>query len=254
MSDLATTPYLAASQPPTVTVQGGGGGGAAAFTDTFTLNVKAAESTAVPTDTVTFVLALAQSESNVVPTDTVKLGISGSGINESNVVPTDNRLITMKIWMSGGTATATGVTNVANSNGQNDGSSAVVQSAVLGTVNPSITSALGANIPSGLSLSSAVYRGFFRSDNFLITSNGKLTLRSIGALFVDIDMFTNAALNTTIDHLAGTFVFDLIAAGVNTQAKLQSIQMIHQTTDLAAGVTPHTLTVDAGCVEIVGAF
>ena len=56
------------------------------------------------------------------------------------------------------------------------------------------------------------------------------------------------------EYLTGDFTYDLYAAGVNTLAKLQSCQMLHRVSDAVAGVTPHVLTVDAGAIDITGAF
>lgn len=242
-------------------VRGGGGGGAVspAFTETINLNIKAADSSATPTDAAGFALALAQAEASAAPTEAVKLGISGTGVNDSNAAPTETKTFTMRIWLSGSaTAPDLGasdpVTNPANADGANNGTVATLQTAVAGNGNCALGSALGVNIPAGVSVASAVYRGWFKSVNTLITSSGNLYLHSLTGLFADRTFFTNAGLNTTVDHLSGDFTYDLIANGINTLAKLKDIRMLHYTRDTVSGVTPHVLTVDAGCIELAGAF
>ncbi len=231
-----------------------GGGGGDAFSDFMALSIIAPEANAVPTDSALFALAAAYSDNNDVQSESVLLGISGTGINDSNAVPTDTNSFTARVWLSATTMNSTnGVTNPANANGQNDGTVATYQSAALGDTNPRTTSTLGANVPA-FTVTSAIIRVWFRSANTLVTSSGSLIVHSITALFADIIMFTNNGLNSTIDHLGGTFTFDLVANGINTLAEIQSIQFIAGTADAVAGVTPHVLTLDAACVEIVGAF
>ena len=79
-------------------------------------------------------------------------------------------------------------------------------------------------------------------------------MHSTTGAFADLTMFSNAALSTTVDHSTGDFTYDLIAAGVNTLAKLQSCQLLTSTADAAAGVTPAVLTFDAAEIELTGTF
>lgn len=241
---------IRSSPPPQVT----GGGGTTvieAFTDAFSLNIKAEDTNAEPTDNATFVLNLLQADSNADLTETVQLGISGPGFSDSNVVPTDTNSFTLRVWLSA--SAGTGSTNPANADGQNNGTVATLQTAVLGTNPIVMTSTLGANVPTA-TITAAIYRGWFSSSNTLVTSNGALIMQSIGALFGDITMYSNSGLGQSDNFLDGSFTFDLFAAGVNTLAEIQSCRMVHRVSDLAAGVTPHSMTVDAGCIEIVGAF
>ena len=225
--------------------------GPAGFTDAFSLGIKAADSTTVPTDAATFAMALALSDSNASQSETVTLGISGTGFSDSSTAPSDANSFTMRVWLSG--SAGTGVTNPSNADGANNATNASVQTAVAGPTTETMTSQLGSNVPTA-TVTSVVYRGWFQSANQLVTSTGSIILHSATAAFTDITMFTNSALNTTVDHSSGDFTFDVVAAGVNTLAKIQSCEVLHRTTDAAAGVTPHVLTVDAGCFEIVGAF
>lgn len=235
----------------TKTGNSGGGGGGTGFTDSFSIGIKAADSNAAPTDNKSFQIALTQSDTNATQTETVKLGFPAGVFGDSSAAPTDGNSFALKVWLSG--SAGSGVTNPSNANGQNDGAIATLQTVALGT-NPIImTSALGANVPT-CTITSLIYRGWFKSVSPVITGEGKITIKSTGALFSDIVMFTNSGLGVTVDHLTGTFTYDLYAAGVNTLAKAQSMTVEHRTTDLVAGVTPHVLTVDAGCVEIAGAF
>ncbi len=242
---------MRSTSPPSVT----GGGGTVtldAYTDAFSLTITTTDSNAAPTDDATFALALALTDTNDAQTETVSLGITGFA--DSNDVPTDSNTFTMRVWLSGSTGTSGNVTNPANANGQNDGAIGVCKTVVAGATTARITSNLGGNIPAGVTLSSVIYRGWFSSVNSLTTSGGQLIFHSPSALFSDLIIFTNQALNTTIDHLAGTFTYDVLAGGINTLAKLQDIQMWHNAFDLAAGVSPTVLNVDAGCLEIAGAF
>lgn len=231
---------------------GGSGGGGPNPTDAFTLGVKVVESNAAPSDASTFALSLAQSDSNAAPTDTLKLNVVGLG--DTNAAPTDTKTAMVRVWLSATTMNSTnGVTSPANADGGNNATVSTYQSAAAGDANPRTTSTLGANIGT-VSFTAAVYRGWFKSVNTLGTSTTTIKVHSSSALFSDITMFTNSAVGSTVDHLTGDFTFDLVAAGVNTLAKLQSMQILHATQDAAAGVTPAVLTVDAGAVDISGVF
>lgn len=238
---------IKSTRPLTVT----GGGGTVTiepFTDTLLIQINAADTQVPPTDNPTFVLNVATADTQAAPTtEDVSLGIQG--LADTVSPPTDSRTALIRVWLSG--SAGSGVTNPANADGVNDGALATVSTAVAGSTTEILTSAVGANVPSGITFSSAIYTGWFRAQTSLITSTAKILARSIGALFADITMFTQSTLNGDTNHLSGDFTFDLVAAGVNTLAKLQSLQIIHQTTDAAAGVTPAILTVDAGSVDIV---
>ncbi len=216
------------------------------FTDSFSLGIIVSDLNAVPTDDATFQLNALYADNNDVQSDAVQLGIQGLG--DSNAAPTDARSAQIRVWLSGSAGTDVG--SPANANGQNDGTLATISTAVLASNPEVMTSALGTNVPSGITFSAAVYHGWFRAQTTLVTSTASVVAHSTSALFTDITMFTQSSLGGDTNHLAGTFTFDLIAAGVDTLAKLQSLQIIHQTQDLAAGVTPAILTVDAGAVDI----
>lgn len=233
----------------------GGGGGSVtvldAFTDAFTLKIFFTETAnATPTDADSYVINFnAGDDPNAGQSETVQLAFPAPDFADTSVVPTDADSFTMRVWLSA----SAGGTNPSNADGANNGTVATLQTAVAGAATISMTSTLGASLPTA-TVTSVVYRGWFKSVNTLVTSTGSLIMHSTTAAFADVTMFTNSGLSTTVDHLSGDFTFDLIAAGINTLAKLQSCQMIHRTTDAVAGVTPQVLTVDAGCLEVVGAF
>ena len=230
------------------------GSGGPAFTDAFSLGVKAADTNSAPTDAGTFAMALAEADTTTAPTDTAQLAFPAPDFADSSTAPTDSNSVALKVWLSGSTVDSTnGVTNVANMNGQNDGVNATFTSAAAGDANPRTHSALGANIPT-FTVSTALFRGWFKSVNSLTTSTTKLVMHSTTGAFADLTMFSNSALSTTVDHSTGDFTYDLIANGVNTLAKLQSCQLLCSTQDAIAGTTPAVLTVDAGNIELGGTF
>tara|TARA_R110000744_G_scaffold152758_1_gene266981 strand:+ start:72 stop:794 length:723 start_codon:yes stop_codon:yes gene_type:complete len=232
---------------PIKTVAGGG----TAFTDTFSLEFNLADSAATATEAASFEVALATEDNALAATETATLGISGAGNNDEANAATETNSVALKVWLSG--SSGTGVTNPSNANGENNGTVARLQTAAAGA-NPIImTSVLGANVPS-FTVTSAVYRGWFRSATTLATSLTTIVMESITAEFADITMFSHRATSSTIDNLDGSFTFDLTAAGVDTLAKLQSCRVIHRTQDAASGVTPASLTVDASAIEITGGF
>jgi len=236
--------------------------------DAITIALQLAESNAVPTDVDTYQLALALAEDNATQADvdtyilnllqtdvnadhaeTVGLTFPAGSFPESSAAPTEASSFTMRVWLSA--SAGSGVTNPANADGQNNATNAVISTAALGASTETLTSSLGANVPGGVSVASAIYRGWFALTVTLPTSTGRIVARSTSALFADVTMFTATA---STSHVNGTFTFDLIAAGIDTLAKLQSLQILHSTTDAVAGVTPAVLNVDAGCVELAAAF
>lgn len=237
-----------------------GGSVSPAFSESISLNIKGINDAAnSPTDAATFAIALSEAESASAATEAVKLGISGSGVNDSSAAPTETKTFTLRAWLSASATsnalgTSDSVGTPANANGQNDGAVATITTAVAGNARCTMSSTLGANLPSGISIASCVYRGWFKSVNTLITSTTRIFLHSTTGLFGDQTIFTNSGLNTTVDHSTGDFTYDLIANGINTLAKLQSLQVFHATTDAVSGVTPAVLTVDAGSIEVAGAF
>lgn len=232
----------------------GGGGGGPAFTDTFSLGIKFADTNASPTDTGAFALSAAYADTNAAQSDTAQLKFPAPDFADTSVAPTDANSVTMRVWLSATTMNSTnGVTSPANADGANNGAVATYTSAAAGDANPRTTSTLGGNVPS-VTVTSVSLRGWFKSVNTLATSTTKLVLHSSSALFADQIIFSNTTLNSTVDHLSGDFTYDLIANGINTLAKIQSVQLLASTQDAAAGVTPAVLTLDAATLEIVGAF
>lgn len=220
------------------------------FTDAFSLKINLTEDNAAPSDAAAFAIALLQTDSNADLTETVTLAFPAPDFADTNLTPSELNSFTLRIWLS----SSSGATNPGNADGQNNGTVATLQTAVAGASTIQMQSNLGVNVPSGVIITSASYRSWFKSVNTLITSTGRIDMTSTGGLFANIALFNNSALNATVDHLSGDFTFDLVAAGVNTLAKLQSCHISHQVNDAVAGVTPHVLTVDAGCIEIAGAF
>lgn len=239
--------HIKSTNPPSVT----GGGSTTvidAFTDTFTVQIGAPDSNASPTDAATFQLSGSYADTNAGHGEAVSLGFPSPDFGDSNQAPIDTTSFTVRAWLSG--SAGAGVTNPANANGQNDGANAVISTAIAGPTTETLTSALGVNVPTA-TISAAIYRGWFSVTVPLGTSTTEVIAQSIGGLFTDVVMFTSA---TTVSHSTGTFTYDLIAGGINTLAKIQSLRILHRTTDIAAGVSQSTMNVDAGAVEIAGAF
>lgn len=182
-------------------------------------------------------------------TEAVTLSFPSPDFGDTMNTPTDARTALLKVWLAN--SAGTGVTSPANANGQNDGALATLQTAPAGPTTITMTSDIGVNVGAGLTFTSVLYRGWFEAKTTLITSTCKIVAHSSTAAFADITMFTQSTLNGDTNHLSGDFTFDLFAAGVNTLAKLQSLQIVHSTTDAAAGVTPAVLTVDSGSADIV---
>lgn len=222
------------------------------FSDSFKISLLLADVSAAPNDIASFLLRVAQNDTNALQTEILKLTFPSPSFGDSNIAPSETKNFLLRFWLTG--SAGTGTTNPSNANGSNNGILATLTTVAAGTNPIVMTSVLGANIPSGLTISTAVYRGWFKSVNNLATSTGSITMRSTSALFADIIMFSNVALNTTIDNTVTPFSFNLITAGINTLAKLQSCQVLHKTNDAAAGVTPHILTVDAGTIELNSVF
>lgn len=221
------------------------------FVDAFSLQVLVADTNAAPTDNVTYAMTLAQSDTNAGQTETVELGFPAGVYTDSNVPPSDVNGFNILVWLSG--SSGSGVASPANANGQNDGSFATISTAVAGSATEEMLSILGANI-GAVSFSSCIYRGWFDISTPLVTSRGVLTAYSQTGLFSPITMLDFSALGGSLNHLAGTFTFDLLAAGVDTPAKLASLRMSHATQDAVAGVTPAVMRVDAGAIELLGVF
>lgn len=240
-------------------------------TDTIALNIKGlGDTNVVPADSLTklgigiadtnlspvdvdkYVINLAQADTNPVQTEATIANIKGLG--DTSTAPTDTNSFTVTFWLNGSTGSAN-VTNPTKADGANDGVTSTQQTTLAGSTQSNLTSLVGNNIPNGISFSSAVYRGWFKLTTTLaVTSSASVTIHSSSALFADITMVVLSSLNGVVDHLSGDFTFDLIAAGVNTLAKLQSCQVITNTSDATAGVTPATAAVDAGRIELTGIF
>lgn len=182
-------------------------------------------------------------------TESTTLTFPAGNFDDPNTAPTDARSALLRVWLAN--SAGTDVSNPANANGANNGVNAVVQTAALASNPETLTSDIGVNVGAGLTFSALTYRGWFRARTTLVTSTAAVIAHSSTAAFADITMFTQSTLNGDTNHLGGTFTFDLLAAGVDTLAKLQSLQIFHRTTDAVAGVTPAILDVDAGAADIV---
>lgn len=232
----------------------GGGGteivtGDTGFTDAFEIAIKATDTTSAPTDGATYQIALAQSDSVATPTEAVSLGISGAGVNDSNATPTEARSATIRVWLSG--AAGTDVDNPSNANGSNNGTLATISTGVLASNPEILTADLGINVPSGITFSSATLTVWFRAQTTLVTSVAQIEIRALTATFSDIVVFTQSTLGGDTNNLTTPLTLDLVAAGVDTLAKLQDTQFVAFTQDVAAGVTPAILTLDAASIDIV---
>lgn len=206
------------------------------------LAITIADTNTAPADAATFLINLAQAETIPTQSDTLTR-LSLAGYNDSNAAGTDARTSTAYFWLSGSTGTSN-VTNPANANGPNNGVNSSQTTVALGATTSTLTSNVGNGIPAGTPIVSAIYRGWFRYTETLGTSSGQIN--AVGS-FGTVSML---AITANVDHLTGTFTFDLIAAGINTLAELQSMTVTHSTTDAAAGVTPAIMLVDAGRIEL----
>lgn len=233
---------------------GGGSGDGPDLSDDFSIQLKADDFNTAPTDADTYQIALEQSDTNAGHTEAVSLTFPSGNFGSTNAAPTEGSSFTVRVWLASNAAVDGAPANVANADGQNDGAVCTLETNVAGSNEESINSDIGAVVPGGLTISSVTYRGWFTSENTLVTSKGEIWAESDTAAFSDILVFRNQDLNTTFDHSSGDFTFDLYAAGVDTSAKLSSLQIRHYVNDAVAGVTPHTMTVDAGAVDVAGAF
>lgn len=241
---------------PVRTVGGGSAAptGPAGFTDSFSLRVSAADTNAALADTAAYAMTAAYSDSNAAAADAATLKFPSPDFADTSAAPSDTDTTTLRAWLSASTVVSTnGVTNIANMNGANNATVTTYTSQAAGDANPRTTSTLGANVPT-VTVTSAVVRVWFKSVNTLATSTTQLVISSTGGLFADKVMFSNTTASSTVDHLVGDFTYDLIANGVNTLAKIQSVVFKASTQDAVAGVTPAVLTIDAATIEIAGAF
>lgn len=222
----------------TISATGGGGGGPNP-TDAFSLRIAANDTNPAPTELANYFIRLAQNDTVAAQVDAAKLALT---LAESSVVPTDAQTSQGNFWLSA--SAGAGVTNPANANSTNNGTNADIQTAVAGSTGETLTSSIGNGIPAGVVVTAAIYRGWFKLTKSLATSTCVINAEYSGGIV------TMLAPQTSIDHSGGTFTFDLFAAGINTLAKLQSMTVTHSTTDVAAGVTPAVLLVDAGRIEI----
>lgn len=209
------------------------------------IGIRIADTNISSTDSVVFLLNLALVESNQALAD-VFSSLRISGLGDNNAALSDVRTSLARFWLSG--SAGANVTNPANANGSNNGTVSSQQTVALGATTTTMTSDCGSNIPAATAFATAVYRGWYNLTLGLAGSYA-IKVHSSSALFVDITMVTGA----TVNHLSGDFTFDLVAAGVDTLAKLRSAQILHITTDAVAGVNPTILTVDAGAIELTGA-
>jgi hypothetical protein len=198
-------------------------------------------------DAVTFAISLALADTIGGPTDTHRLTISGFG--DANAVPTEGRSSLAKLWGTG--SAGTGVTNPANADGPNDGTSATVSTAVAGSTTETLTSNCGNVVAAGSVFTSVVFRGWYRLQTVLSTSTAKVVLHSSNASFLDLTIETLAAAAGDNNHLTTPFSVD-ISATINTLAKLQSAQIQYITTDAVAGTQPAIITADASSLELTG--
>ena len=193
---------------------------------------------------ISFILIASPADAPMVETASASI----SGFTDDNTTPSENRSALLRVWLAN--SAGTDVANPSNANGSNNATNAVVSTAALASNPEVMTSDVGSSIGS-ISYTSAIYRGWFRARTTLITSTAEVIAQSSTAAFADIVMFTQSSLGGDTNHLSGTFIFDLIAAGVDTLSKLQSLQILHRCTDAVAGVSPAILDVDAGAVDIV---
>lgn len=220
----------------------------AAVTDALLrLGIGIADTVPIANDVATFAMQLALSDTVPAVNDAVTLRFT---LPDTVGLPSDARTSLGRAWLSG--SAGSGVTNPGNADGPNNGTNAVISTAALGSTTETLTSNVGAGLPTNLVLpATAIYRGWFAYTETLATSSGQLLLRSTGGLFADKTML---AITANTNHAGGTFTYDLIANGVNTVALLRSCTVLHSTTDAVAGVTPAVMNVDAGCIEFTASI
>lgn len=197
-----------------------------------------------PTDSVMYQFNLLQADSIADMSEALSIRLIMAEL--ASDAPTDLCSILGRFWLSGTTGTSGNTTNPANANSSNNGVLALAKTVVLGATTAALTSNVGAGIPNGTAFTTAIYRGWFHCQGATALSVMSVKLHSSSALFADIVMLTTT---TEPNYLDGSFVFDLVAAGVNTLAKLQSCQVIHQVVDSVASAGG-TFNVDAGCIEL----
>lgn len=235
-------------QTKTPNVQGGGEvtPGTSGIVEDFSLKIIAPDTNVAPSDDGTFQITILQADTNATPDEGVSLSFPDPDFPDTNVAPSDARTALLRVWLAN--SAGAGVTNPTNANGVNDGARAAIATAVAGSTTETLTSDIGVSIGAGLTFSSAIYRGWFNCTRPLPTSTVVIIAHSTSALFSDITLFSGTG---TENHDSGDFTVDLVALGIDTLAKLQSLQILHRTTDAAAGVSPATINVDAGAVDIV---
>lgn len=227
------------------------GGGGSDFSDGYAINIKGADTNETPTDEAVYAVTLDLAETNATPTEELSLSFPTGIWGDSNTVPTDTTGFMVQFWLNG--SSGNDVSNPSNANGSNNSSNAVVSTGALADNPETLISSVGNNVPA-ISFSSAQYRGWFRARTTLATSTIDIIAHSSTGAFADITMFTLASGGGDVNHLTGTFTFDLNAAGVNTLTKIQSLQIYHRTRDVIAGATPAIIDVDAGALELITAL
>lgn len=232
-------------------VRGGGGGAAPAgpsgLTDAFSLGIKVAESNANPTDAASYVLGLALADTSAAPSDLLQIGFT---LPDSIAAPTDAYSSVGILWGTG--SAGAGVTTPANADGPNNATTAVVSTAVAGATTETLTSNCGNGAQAGTVYTSIKFKGWYRLNTVLVTSEAKVVIHSSTAAFTDIIIESIAAVNTINDHLTIPFISPELIGTIDTLAKLQTAQIVYSTTDVAAGVSPAIVTVDAGSLLLSG--
>lgn len=221
------------------------------FVDAFSLEIQAADSNATPTDAGTYAMTLLQADTAGAQTDAAELSFPSGVWGETNAAPSEGQSFAVEVWLDN--SAGTGVSNPSNADSENDGTIATVRTAVAGSTTETMTSDVGVNVGSW-SFTTCAYTGWFRMETEIGTSTCRLVAISSTAAFGDITMLSLSTLNGDENYLTTPFTYDLYAAGVDTLAKLQSLQIVHETTDAAAGVTPANLDVDAGKINLDGVF
>jgi len=230
--------------------EGGGGGiSGTAFSDGYEVKLIVADSNNPPLDNVTLDIDYDIDDQINNQTETVELAFPSGVYGDTSAPPLDTRGFLISVWLSGSTSSVGQVDNPSNANGQDDSSSALLSTNALGSNTEQLDSDIGSNIGS-ISFTTATYRGWFVSTTPLVTGTATLIAHSSDNSFSDIVMYTVSELNGGDNYSDGSFTFDLFASGVDTLSKIQSLQIYHRTVDAVAGVTPATLNVDAGSLEL----
>lgn len=229
---------------------GGSGGkeGAAGFTDAFSINVKATDTVASPTDSWSASGTLAEADTVAAPSDALAITFPASDFQDTNQVPTDSRSAVIRCWSVTSVDNDKSLTTPTNANGPPDSKFAEVKTGkeALDTTNPVVLTSSKFVIPEG-TYSSKVLRVWFDIPVGGISGEDKVLLRyNVGG--GPVTFFTRVG-TTSYEHNSGDFTFDVSTL---TVAELKKLELL-ASYEAKIVLTPETvIKLDAWCVELTG--